>query len=525
MSPIDYNSIDFSAIQFQGVPTTFNITGLVVFPLSDRQTLMSLNARSIQVNLMDTDVEQLKASRYFVDRNTTFIAIFANAVSDIAFFQNSIVERNETNALQVRNFVGDMDGPILFSFLLNYINNQLLLMFNQPVLVTSFNFTQISFSSMAMPGMGDETYYLTGGEIVNIDPNFIGLMDVIIALNEQDATNLKSSLTLATDVNNTFISLTNDTVSNTFGERNMPIFRLRAANIVSDPTIPRLELSSFTLDMNIGVIRLSFSDVVRSSTFNPMAIVLQPSAFSNEEERFQLSFDSTSMSPDGFFLLVNLSAADLNTLKSFPGLATDINSTYLTIRASAIEDVFETDIIAITNGAAIQANDYQEDVIPPMLYNFTLDLNDGQITMTFSESVNISTLQIGNIFLQSESNRTSADVWYVSSNNTIVEITSPTEVRLTLTLDNLNELKQLINVGTNVNNTYIVISENGVFDFAENGYNDSMPLMAAMVIPDILPPELLRFDLNLNNGMLILSFCETVNASSIDIQSFSFQEA
>ena len=281
--PVDYMQIDFSAVRLQGVEDTFNTTDLVVFPLSADQEIVVRSTRILLINLSAGDFEQLKASRYFIDRNTTYISILSGAVSDIAFFSNSIVEINETNALQVRNFTGDVDGPILFSFELDYITNQLLLMFNEPVLVTSFNFTEISFSDVQVPTSGDEVYQLTGGEVVNIDTDFVGLMDVIVALNLADTTALKSSRTLATERNNTYISLTNTTVLNTFGEYNMPIQGLRAANIRIDISV--LMLTSFTLDMNIGVLLLSFNDVVRSSSFDPRGITLQSAALSNDNER------------------------------------------------------------------------------------------------------------------------------------------------------------------------------------------------------------------------------------------------
>ena len=228
--------------------------------------------------------------------NTTYISILSDAVSDVAFFSNFIVEINETDALQVRNFTGDTDGPILFSFELDYITNQLLLMFNEPVLAASFNFTGISFSAVRVPTSGDEVYTLTGGEVANIDANFVGLMDVVVVLNTEDTTALKSSRTLATETTNTFISLTNTTVVNTFGEYNMPIQGLRASNVRRD--ISPLMLTSFTLDMNIGVLILSFNDVVRSSTFDPRAITLQNAILSDDNERYQLSSDSQSSSPD-----------------------------------------------------------------------------------------------------------------------------------------------------------------------------------------------------------------------------------
>ena len=66
--PVEYNQIDFTAIRLQGVEDTFNTTDLVVFPLSENQDVSAPTTRTVLVQLNANDFQQLRASRYFVDR-------------------------------------------------------------------------------------------------------------------------------------------------------------------------------------------------------------------------------------------------------------------------------------------------------------------------------------------------------------------------------------------------------------------------------------------------------------------------
>ena len=521
--PIDYESIVFEDIAFQGVQNSSeNITATILFPLSDTEITI-VNSRNILLQLATTDVERLKASRYFMDENTTYLSVLETAATDVAFNPNAIVEIPSEDALIVRNFTEDQDGPILASFILDYSTNQLLLMFNEPILPESFNFTGISFRNQ--PNItGSEIYTLTGGNISNTFEELAGLMDVVIELTQADSTALKASLTLATEAGNTLISLATDTVLNTFGEANMPINGLPAEEVETDFT--ELEIDSFLLDVNAGLLILSFNDVVRSDTFDPRGIIIQNAPNSQDQFRYQLTEDSMNFSPDGFSLTIVIGENDLNSIKSNTELASNENNTYLTLRASAVEDVFGTDIIAVTNGNALSVSEYISDSTPPLLLNYTLDVDAGTVDLTFSEAVDERTFLVSGLRLLNDANASNMSVpdEYLSFDTASSFVAlSRTEIRVTITQADLNALKQLTNLATDGSNTFLEVVEDAIFDYAGNGFNETEALEDGEFVADGTNPELLSFELNLDTGTLMLFFSETVNASSLDVTMISFQ--
>ncbi len=70
--------------------------------------------------------------------------------------------------------------------------------------------------------------------------------------------------------------------------------------------------------------------------------------------------------------------------------------------ASAIDDSEGVDAIAVTDGKGIEATNFTEDMAPPEFVDFSLDINAATLAMTFSESINLSSLLVNNLTLYSD---------------------------------------------------------------------------------------------------------------------------
>jgi len=74
-------------------------------------------------------------------------------------------------------------------------------------------------------------------------------------------------------------------------------------------------------------------------------------------------------------------------LKANFDVGTSIMNTFVTVETSAFNDLLGKDIIATSDGRAIQAFNFTGDTTSPMLESFDFDLDAGQLTMTFDEPV------------------------------------------------------------------------------------------------------------------------------------------
>ena len=400
---IDITEVDLTQITLQGDQ---NASSEMQFPLTGG-TIQELDPRTILIDLDPDDVERLKSSMYFKDENSTYLSLTRMAVRDLAFDPNYVVGISPYNATIVRNFSRDIDGPILLSFLLDYDSNQLILNFNEPVIAQTLNFTGIIVQSGPT---GGHNYSLIGGEVSNADESGDGLVQLIIDLNEADTIELQSSDMIATNRSNTFLSLTNDTVSDGFGDPNL--ITTRQGDIIPDDTPAQLE--SFIFDEDLGLIELMFTDVVLTASFTPSGITIQNAQTSADPSlQYTLTEDSYTNNTNAFTITVQLSDTDLNAIKSNPLLATNQSNTFMTIRASTIDDVFGNDILAITNGKAIMASRFITDDTTPYLEQFNLDLDEGQIILNFSETINFDTLDPSKFRIQGSGDDTNATITLV----------------------------------------------------------------------------------------------------------------
>jgi hypothetical protein len=246
---------------------------------------------------------------------------------------------------------------------------------------------------------------------------------------------------------------------------------------------------------------------------------------SPDHERVRLTASSYTSSSDGFELIVSAGVDDLNTIKSnIPTIAVDRNNTYLTLRASTIEDVFENNVLAITNGKAIQAADVFPDVTPPSLVNFTLDIDAGELKLTFSEAVDGNTLQVESIQIQDNETTSNISEIFRFSNETETTEISLTEILVIFTDDDLNLFKKLVGLVMGQSDIFLSIEPGSIKDFSNNSINDTMPLKSeSELTPDMTAPELLAFSLDLMNNSLSLTFSETVNGSSLDVAQIRLQ--
>ncbi|KAL5489590.1 hypothetical protein EMCRGX_G018700 [Ephydatia muelleri] len=511
--PVDVPYIDVTEIGLQG---SQNVSGSSVYYLTGASYITYLD-RVVILNLTASDVTALRSSSYYKSRNTTYLSVASSAVRDLSFYYNLLVPIYPYNALPVQNFTADTSGPLLLDFSLDYNANQLVLTFNEPVLPQTINFTQISVSSQPASGI---TYSLTGGTVQNAVGPGLGVTTVVIALNQADATFLKTSTMIAVSTANTYISLNNRTVYNTFNIPNTAVPGLQLKTPITLDTTA-ITIQAFDLNLNNGLLTLYFSDVANTNSFYARGVAIQNAITSNDSSRFVLTLNSKTMSPSGYQLVVQLSRGDLNSIEATPNLATSNLTTFSTLDAVTVQDMFGNNLIAVVNGKAIQVRNFTADTTPPSLVSFVLDKNTGALLLTFSKAVNLGTLNLVNARIQS--NLTSpAEVLALNASSSVTAVTLDT-LRLSLVAQDLNSLKAMKYLGVMVNYTFVSLPFGFVNDYVGNPINQTVPLEASSIVQDVLSPSLVSFMLDFNTGTLLLTFSETVNASTLDVTKVAFQ--
>lgn len=229
---------------------------------------------------------------------------------------------------------------------------------------------------------------------------------------------------------------------------------------------------------------------------------------------------------NGLLLNLTLGINDFNLLKRFTDIANNENDTFIFLKSGSVTDMYGNDI-SEQGGMAVQASLVIPDRTNPVLDSFSLNVDTGVIVLTFSETVNASSLKVTDITLQSDLTNTSS--YYQLTGGSGSTLNQP-EVSINLTVEDLNAIKQIRDLTTRFNNTFISVTSNVISDMVnliliEVPRNNALGLQPGAFTQDTTSPILQSFSLNLTSEELGLTFVETVSARDIVLSRIMIQSS
>ena len=289
---------------------------------------------------------------------------------------------------------------------------------------------------------------------------------------------------------------------------------------IQDKTRPSLD--KFDIDINAGILSLFFSETVNTSALD----FTQISFLGGNDS----SYDSYALTGGnvvthrGGVVTVLLSKDDLDVLKSREDIATSFVDTFISVTNETIRDMDGNFVRGVGPSQPLPVNYYGEDITSPVLVSFTLDMDDGNLRMTFSETVDVSSLEISEVSIHN--NRTGSSVTYnLTKLSNFTSADSPI-VTLPLSIFDVNELKRLTNLAVQADGSdaFLSLTPSFVSDMNQNRITPIRPSDAKQafeVTPDTTCPALSSFTLDMNTGYLTLYFDETVNSTSMDVSEIA----
>ena len=282
-----------------------------------------------------------------------------------------------------------------------------------------------------------------------------------------------------------------------------------STHVGEDSVSPVLE--AFDLNVDSGTLTLHFSETVNGSALKMEEITLQD----NENATASLVFTGQEGEvDDGVDLLVLLTVEDLNAIKAIEELATDESNARLSFTSSAVEDMNGVAVEAIAGSDAITVTVFTEDTTAPELVAFDLDMDNGEIIMTFTETVDVSSVGVGGLTLRSASDDIGVSVLNISGGELSEE--DSTVITLSLSSADISTLKQDATLATSRADSYLSLASSTVVDMNGNGVVAVESLQVTSYTADETRPSLENFDVDIDAGTLLIRFSEPVNASSFD---------
>ena len=472
-------------------------------------TSAELNSTAVDAELRfllsSTDLNILKTLPFANNVNNTYLTILAGSVIDTT--GNQIQGIGMSDALMASDVIPDNAPPKVIQFVFDANDDLIILTFDELVQLSSFNVSGIVLDSEPSPT--SSSLQLSNGTIANLELAMSSV--VIINLDQADVSTIKLSSDLVTSMNDTYISLLEGTVLDTVNNPNNDTTLRQVDIFIADSMRP--ELVDFSLDIQAGTLVLTFNDVVNASTFDASAIAIQSSLWAQVGEVVPLTNNSSSASASGYEISVQLSVEDHLALRDNRQVAISADTTWLTMQAFAIDDVFGLDVLAITDGKALNVGRFVPDVDPPVLEEVVLDLNSGAIRMRFSDLMAAESLLTGRITLHN----------FLLSGGQTTRLEDGRTVELALSSTNFDHL--VLASGANFTGSILFSAEQGyVTDLSDNAA-DSARINVSQVFEDETGPVVQSYALNMNDGTLTATLSEPGLASSFTPQYITIQGA
>ena len=505
---VNSSSLDVSRIVIQAYPSAVEpylrrLTGGVILTPFDTV---------VEVQLSRDDLNYIKwVPELATSESNTYISFDETALEDM--FGNLVIGVSTDNARPVTNHTEDNRSPIVISFDLDMNEGTIDIYFNETVDVSSLDVEEIIIQN-ELTLSENSTFYVFTIE-ANTGSTSLNRPEITIQIGDDDLNEIKRLSDLATSVHSTFINFTSLAIADSNGNQLSPI-HLQASSYTPDTTYPLV--SGYSFDLDSGQLHFTFSETVNVSSLGTNQITLQnvrsTTSATMEVHSLTLKGGYVLTSGDNTTVTVELLKTDLDDLKAVP-IATERDTTFLSITSAFILDMNDNPVVSIETNNATMVSEFTNDTTRPYLEEYSIDLNVGLITLTFSETVNTSTIDLTELTLQDDTTATSSFTLLSSSHSHRFQPV----VTVFVSKSDLDLLKQNRHVATNRDDTFLTLTNDTLDDMAGNQVifiPDGSGMIVANYTPDITAPELERFDFNVNTGLLTFYYSET-----IDIYSFN----
>jgi len=470
----------------------------------------------------DLDAIKLAETLGVVDANdnslvTTYVVTGTGLHSD--FNGRSVTAIGSGAAKAVNTLTPDDTDPELESFEINMDSAQLKLTFNEPILASSLTIDQGDFT-IQDAATASTTHPLSGGSKGTVNGR---VMTITISVDDLNAIKGKA---MGTSDSDTFIVMTANAAKDmTLNEvKNLDDgsgMQCKLNGYTGDDSRPTID--SFTFDLNLGKIILAFSETASANSVTlPQQFTIQSHAdLSSVGAKSRALSAGTKSSTDSTSITITLDEDDLNFIKADTGLASTAATTFLAYTEDAAKDVSGNKVVAGVHQVKADGSGgflFTKDTTDPELDDFSIDMNTGTVSLTFSESVDTNTFDETAITLQSAQDGTAGTTKKLSPLSTAKSkiIVDSRTLSFVMADADLDVVKYSAGFATEDSNVFISFSAGMIQDMADTNarsvaailVGDAKVSKVGSFVADATAPAVDSFTFDLDDGKLVMAMSE-----------------
>ena len=485
-----------------------------------------VNHSQVIIDLSHFDANAIKAYQDLaVDNDTTYLSMSDNVVLDISGNQNFPILHYLS--LPVSNYTADIIPPVFENFDLNLTANHVVLYFDEPIDMTTFNLSAFSLFDIANTSL---QFSINTSSSLPTDNREVWTIGI-----DQDDVNILNELPICSSSTTCYINFTENLATDTVGNQIVPMSSSLPAQIrVFYPDMVSPDLDHFDLlDLDEGLLTIVFTESVVADSVRLTSLNI--TNWRNEDNR-QSTVVLTSgnvTSINGPSVTIQLTQDDLNAIKfERDTLCTDSRSRqtcWIRYNMLFVTDIAGNPVRALTDDTTFFTTESDsvatliDDMLSPLLTNFTFDLNRGVLIFTFDEVVDPDEFSAEDITFFGDNFISDASISLTTDS---VLTTDDLSLILTVQMgpDDTERIKANLDVAYSADSTLLTYEESFIADVYGNRIdpvNITNATIPSQYIPDQISPVVISFsELSLQASTLSVSFSEPVLSSSFDYSKF-----
>eukprot|EP01038_Epipyxis_sp_PR26KG_P005981 gene5981-8237_t len=510
------------------------------------------NTTNVKIFISSVDYARLTLAKYIGNSNNdTYISIAPDTVkSPYGPYYNKLI--NHANAIKVTSYITDRSAPYVTKFEINMNNGDFSISFTKPINLNSFTLIGLALQNQKyLSDISYNNYYqfvlydldeaiLTDKPLENVYINNYN-RTIHLRLSDTNLNNIKSRIGLCVSKETCFISsyhpFINDTNNNIINVKGFDYYHgLRATTHLRDMIKPYIE--KWDINIDIAQIILFFSESIYKSYFNYSGIFITNKYYNESIRIDQPILPNPKLFPKDSFVLSTINSKylyfyinqhQLNQMKSYDHLCDTADNCLLILDDNNL--IYDTSL-AHNEYNPIHANfthpllphSYLPDITPPELISFNFDLQNRVIRLLFSETINIQSINLNRITIQSTENGNNIDTEFIVLSSSLVQVLTKydtTEIILSLSSYLFSRIRSSHQLGISKTTTYISLYRNFIEDkaYKPNQILQLYPgkaLQTSVFIADRGIPSLESWSINLNDGILLFNFTQPIDISTIN---------
>lgn len=524
--PIQLDSFQLNGIQIQslknikyeGVSVRLVNTNMTINDIGDYNRFINVSLGQVNFNLLTS---QSGIASNFAN---TYLSTWASFVRDMSGNEFNYVILDETNGLEPTTIVADTKPPVLLYFNWDITPGCLILYFSEAVKGSYFNESAVVLTNAEV---GDPTsifFRINDASYITVeDTNFIN-----ICMNTEQIRQIRNNDNIASTIENTYLIveygavIDNSEAANIYeGADATYEHAMQVLKILPDSVPPTVV--SFSLNMTSQVLSVTFSELIDITSITLSAMTIQSKASTDfSTESITLSSDVATIlnSENDYIIDIQLQDTIFLANSEISILGTSYDNTYLAISRSFCNDKGGNRVLEISTARALQCNFFYADYIPPYISEWSINLNEGIITLEFSKLVDTASLVLDEILLASDAQSMASTELLKLDTSSYIFVVENTQVQIKLSESTITSIKNSAALCQYISSCYLSTSE--VLGFGKtmttmSGSDIKMPIRAVDYLAltsfetDATAPKLLSFNFNINLGSIQLIFNEPVN--------------